>query len=71
MMLFLQESTEDASGGMPFLADLALGLSVLACTMLMKLYKGPEKSQEEEQSEHLLKSKLLQRCVFFSFLPTI
>ncbi|XP_071790886.1 probable E3 ubiquitin-protein ligase HECTD4 isoform X2 [Asterias amurensis] len=59
-----QESTEDASGGMPFLADLALGLSVLACTMLMKLYKGPEKSPEEEQSEHLLKSKLLQRCVW-------
>ncbi|XP_038054835.1 probable E3 ubiquitin-protein ligase HECTD4 isoform X2 [Patiria miniata] len=59
-----QESTEDASGGMPFLADLALGLSVLGCTMLRRLYKGPEKSLQEEQSEHLLKSKLLQRCVW-------
>ncbi|XP_022104608.1 probable E3 ubiquitin-protein ligase HECTD4 isoform X2 [Acanthaster planci] len=59
-----QESTEDASGGMPFLADLALGLSVLGCTMLQRLYRGPDKSTQEEQSEHLLKSKLLQRCVW-------
>ncbi|KAA8578851.1 hypothetical protein FQN60_005319, partial [Etheostoma spectabile] len=36
------ESSEDVSGGLPFLADLALGLSVLACSMLRILYNGPE-----------------------------
>ncbi|KAJ8312853.1 hypothetical protein KUTeg_010226 [Tegillarca granosa] len=58
-----QESTEEVSSGLPFLADLALGLSVLACTMLHLLYHGPEKSKEEISCEHLLKSKLLQREV--------
>lgn len=56
-----QESTEEVSSGLPFLADLALGLSVLGCTMLHLLYHGPEKSKEEISCEHLLKSKLLQR----------
>ncbi|XP_055995500.1 probable E3 ubiquitin-protein ligase HECTD4 isoform X2 [Ostrea edulis] len=61
-----QESTEEVSSGLPFLADLALGLSVLACTMLHLLYKGPETSKEEVSCQHLLKSKLLQRCVWQS-----
>ena len=30
---------------LPFLADLALGLSVLACTMLHLLYQGPEENE--------------------------
>ncbi|KAK3084084.1 hypothetical protein FSP39_007865 [Pinctada imbricata] len=73
-----QESTEEVSSGLPFLADLALGLSVLACTMLQLLYKGPEKSVQETNCQLLLKSKLLQRCVWQSksgempsFLPFI
>uniref|UniRef100_A0A4W3K6B9 HECT domain E3 ubiquitin protein ligase 4 n=1 Tax=Callorhinchus milii TaxID=7868 RepID=A0A4W3K6B9_CALMI len=57
-----QESSEDVSGGLPFLADLALGLSVLACSMLRILYSGPEMTKEEEACQELLRSKLLQRC---------
>ncbi|XP_061115937.1 probable E3 ubiquitin-protein ligase HECTD4 isoform X3 [Conger conger] len=57
-----QESSEDVSGGLPFLADLALGLSVLACSMLRILYHGPELTREEETCQDLLCSKLLQRC---------
>ncbi|XP_063042342.1 probable E3 ubiquitin-protein ligase HECTD4 isoform X2 [Engraulis encrasicolus] len=57
-----QESSEDVSGGLPFLADLALGLSVLACSMLRILYNGPEVTPEEEACHDLLCSKLLQRC---------
>ncbi|XP_077996372.1 putative E3 ubiquitin-protein ligase HECTD4 [Glandiceps talaboti] len=59
-----QESADEASHGLPFLADLALGLSVLGCTMLHLLYQGPEKTSDEEACQHLLKSKLLQRCVW-------
>ncbi|XP_058850690.1 probable E3 ubiquitin-protein ligase HECTD4 isoform X1 [Acipenser ruthenus] len=57
-----QESSEDVCGGLPFLADLALGLSVLACSMLRILYNGPEITREEEACQDLLRSKLLQRC---------
>ncbi|KAL7986606.1 hypothetical protein Chor_012889 [Crotalus horridus] len=57
-----QESSEDVSGGLPFLVDLALGLSVLACSMLRILYNGPEITKEEETCQDLLRSKLLQRC---------
>uniref|UniRef100_A0A671K5X4 Probable E3 ubiquitin-protein ligase HECTD4 n=1 Tax=Sinocyclocheilus anshuiensis TaxID=1608454 RepID=A0A671K5X4_9TELE len=57
-----QESSEDVSGGLPFLADLALGLSVLACAMLRILYNGPDITREEEACHDLLCSKLLQRC---------
>lgn len=60
------ESAEEVSCGLPFLADLALGLSVLACTMLQLLYQGPEKTPQEYICDHLLKSKLLQRCVWQS-----
>ncbi|XP_016414650.1 probable E3 ubiquitin-protein ligase HECTD4 [Sinocyclocheilus rhinocerous] len=58
-----QESSEDVSGGLPFLADLALGLSVLACAMLRILYNGPDITREEEACHDLLCSKLLQREV--------
>ncbi|XP_074868487.1 putative E3 ubiquitin-protein ligase HECTD4 isoform X2 [Carettochelys insculpta] len=57
-----QESSEDVSGGLPFLVDLALGLSVLACSMLRILYNGPEITNDEETCQELLRSKLLQRC---------
>ncbi|PNI64599.1 HECTD4 isoform 3 [Pan troglodytes] len=59
-----QESSEDVSGGLPFLVDLALGLSVLACSMLRILYNGPEITKEEEACQELLRSKLLQREKF-------
>lgn len=61
LVSFFQESSEDVSGGLPFLADLALGLSVLACSMLRILYNGPEVTREEEACHDLLCSKLLQR----------
>ncbi|XP_053555727.1 probable E3 ubiquitin-protein ligase HECTD4 [Bombina bombina] len=58
----VKESSEDVSGGLPFLVDLALGLSVLACSMLRILYNGPEITKEELTCHDLLRSKLLQRC---------
>lgn len=60
-LFLLQESSEDVSGGLPFLVDLALGLSVLACSMLRILYNGPEITKDEETCQELLRSKLLQR----------
>ena len=60
-LLFWQESAEDIGGGLPFLADLTLGLSVVAYTMLSLLYDGLPISKEELVCQHLLKSKLLQR----------
>ena len=56
-----QENTDEAYNGLPFAADLALGLSVLGCTMLHLLYQGPEITAEEVKCQHLLKSRLLQR----------
>ena len=58
-----REAADDPPGrsGLPFLADLALSLSVLACTMLHLLYQGPELSKDEEKCHHVLHSKLLQR----------
>lgn len=47
--------------GLPFVADLALGLSVLACTMLHLLYQGPEMSKDEQRCQHVLSAKLLHR----------
>lgn len=61
LLFLLQESSEDVSGGLPFLVDLALGLSVLACSMLRILYNGPEITKDEETCQELLRSKLLQR----------
>ncbi|KAK7506010.1 hypothetical protein BaRGS_00002732 [Batillaria attramentaria] len=61
-----QECAEEVSGGLPFLSDLALSLSVLACTMLALLYDGPPISPEESTCQHLLRSKLLQRCMWQS-----
>lgn len=64
-----QESAEEVSQGLPFLADLALGLSVLGCCMLQLLYQGPDKTPDEEKCEALLKSRLLQRLEIIP-LPT-
>ena len=61
MHAILQEWTEEVAAGLPFLADLALGLSVLSCTMLHLLYQGPQRTSDEDICQHLLKSKLLQR----------
>nr|KAG5713128.1 hypothetical protein BaRGS_007655 [Batillaria attramentaria] len=59
----VKECAEEVSGGLPFLSDLALSLSVLACTMLALLYDGPPISPEESTCQHLLRSKLLQSPV--------
>ena len=59
-----QEKHDETISGLPFLADLALALSVLGCTMLHLLYQGPDVTTCEETCAHLLKSRLLQRCVW-------
>ncbi|KAK3804042.1 hypothetical protein RRG08_062412 [Elysia crispata] len=59
-----QESAEEITPGLPFLSDLALGLSVLICTELAILYHGTPPSQDELDCHHLLKSKILQRCAW-------
>ncbi|CAG5121382.1 unnamed protein product, partial [Candidula unifasciata] len=58
------ESAEEVTPGLPFLSDLALGLSVLVCTQLALLYHGPPPTQDEIDCQHLLRSKILQRCVW-------
>ena len=57
-----QESAEDVSPGLPFLSDLAMALSVLVCTQMALLYHGAPQTADEIDCQHLLKSKLLQRC---------
>ncbi|KAK6968629.1 E3 ubiquitin-protein ligase HECTD4 [Biomphalaria glabrata] len=59
-----QESAEEVTPGLPFLSDLALGLSVLVCTQLALLYHGSPPSQDEIDCQHLLRSKILQRCIW-------
>ncbi|XP_059171920.1 probable E3 ubiquitin-protein ligase HECTD4 isoform X2 [Physella acuta] len=59
-----QESAEEVTPGLPFLSDLALGLSVLLCTQLAQLYHGSPASQDEADCQHLLKSRILQRCIW-------
>lgn len=62
-----QEKSDEVCSGLPFLADLALGLSVLGCTVLHLLYQGPDSTSDEHRCAHLLKSKLLQRYVHVVF----
>ncbi|GFO01128.1 HECT domain-containing e3 ubiquitin protein ligase 4 [Plakobranchus ocellatus] len=59
-----QESAEEVTPGLPFLSDLALGLSVLVCTQLAILYHGSPPSADELDCQHLLTSKILQRCAW-------
>ncbi|ESO97623.1 hypothetical protein LOTGIDRAFT_228255 [Lottia gigantea] len=61
-----QELVEEVGSGLPFLADLALGLSVLSCMLLQIMFDGPEKTPDEIGCQHLFKSKILQRCVWQS-----
>ncbi|GAB6029828.1 putative E3 ubiquitin-protein ligase HTD4 [Chamberlinius hualienensis] len=58
-----QESMENLANGLPFVTDLALGLTVLASDILQLLYKGPALAPEEINSDILLKSRFMQRCV--------
>ena len=57
----MQESSEDCTSGLPFVADLALGLTVLGSSLLRVLYEGPEVMNAEERCRALLSSKLMQR----------
>uniref|UniRef100_A0A2C9KB19 HECT domain-containing protein n=1 Tax=Biomphalaria glabrata TaxID=6526 RepID=A0A2C9KB19_BIOGL len=61
---YQKESAEEVTPGLPFLSDLALGLSVLVCTQLALLYHGSPPSQDEIDCQHLLRSKILQRCIW-------
>lgn len=64
-LLCQQESAEEETPGLPFLSDLALSLSVVVGTHLTRLYQGSDPTQDEEDCQHLLKSRLLQRLVIF------
>ncbi|XP_041456057.1 probable E3 ubiquitin-protein ligase HECTD4 isoform X4 [Lytechinus variegatus] len=59
-----QESSEDCTSGLPFVADLALGLTVLGSSLLKVLYEGPEVTGAEERCHALLSSKMIQRCAW-------
>eukprot|EP00092_Neocalanus_flemingeri_P030552 GFUD01033172.1.p1 GENE.GFUD01033172.1~~GFUD01033172.1.p1 ORF type:complete len:4225 (-),score=861.78 GFUD01033172.1:307-12981(-) len=58
------QEQEDSSTILPFMADLSLTLSALVCSNLEVLYGGRDLVKEELNCEHLLQSKLLQRCVW-------
>ncbi|XP_068681108.1 probable E3 ubiquitin-protein ligase HECTD4 isoform X3 [Montipora foliosa] len=48
----------------PFFNDLCLSLSLLTYSLLNVKYQGPANSEAEDACQHLLDSKLLQRCVW-------
>ncbi|XP_071497133.1 probable E3 ubiquitin-protein ligase HECTD4 [Diadema antillarum] len=63
-----QESTEDCTSGLPFIADLALGLTVLGSSLLGILYEGPKVTGAEERCHALLSSRLMQRCTWHQMI---
>lgn len=57
-----QETLDGSEGtGLPFMADLALGLSVLSCSLIQILYDGPALSADEESCQDLFTHRLMQR----------
>ncbi|XP_033101041.1 probable E3 ubiquitin-protein ligase HECTD4 [Anneissia japonica] len=63
-MVRAHESSELPSNHLPFVVDIALGLAVLTCTHLHVLYDGPKENQNEKECQHILSSKILQRCIW-------
>lgn len=59
-----QETTDSSPAGLPFLIDIYLSLASVCCSMTSQLYRGPPPSPEEETCKELLKSELLQCCVW-------
>jgi len=59
-----QETTESSPAGLPFLMDVYLSLSSVCCSLAGQLYRGPPPGPEEESCKELLKSELLQCCVW-------
>ena len=49
------------------MSDLSLALALVSCDLLRVLFDGPPPSREEERCAHLLRSPLLQRCVWRSY----
>uniref|UniRef100_T1J2Q6 HECT domain-containing protein n=1 Tax=Strigamia maritima TaxID=126957 RepID=T1J2Q6_STRMM len=64
-----QESPEEMSNGLPFLADLALGLSIVSTKLLEILFRGPFISIDEIACSSLLHSHLLQSLMSVWFSP--
>ena len=61
LLTWYDSSMIQVTPGLPFLCDLALGLSCVVATQMSLLYHGGPQTQDEVQSQHLLSSKLLQR----------
>ena len=59
-----QETSDSSPAGLPFLIDVYLSLASVCCSLTGQLYQGPPPSPEEETCRELLKSDLLQCCVW-------
>ena len=56
-----QESAEDSPTGLSFVTDLYLSLVSVCCSLIGRLYSGPEPTPEEQKCRPLMDSELLQR----------
>jgi E3 ubiquitin-protein ligase HECTD4 len=62
-----QETLDEGEGtGLPFMADLALSLSVLSCSLIQILYDGPAQSTDEESCQDMFEHQLMHRCIWSS-----
>ena len=59
-----QEATDESPTGLPFVTDLYLSLTSVCCSLIGRLFRGPDSSAEEIASQRLLKYDLLQKCVW-------
>ena len=59
-----QEATDESPTGLPFITDLYLSLTSVCCSLIGRLFRGPDSSSEEKACQQLLKYELLQKCVW-------
>ena len=59
-----QEATDESPTGLPFITDLYLSLTSVCCSLIGRLFRGPDPSSAEKTCQQLLKYDLLQKCVW-------
>ena len=62
-----QEATDDSPTGLPFVTDLYLSLTSVCCSLIGRLFNGPDTNSDERTCQQLLKYDLLQKCVWRTF----
>ena len=59
-----QEATDDSPTGLPFVTDLYLSVTSVCCSLIGRLFSGPNVSSDERTCNQLLKYDLLQKCIW-------